>query len=120
MLIWRRPPLPSGSFEEEETGLTLTWRPDMDVFEVRDEYLLSLSLPGVRAEDVEVTVTGRTLLVSGERRLAVQDGAVAHLIESSAGRFKRPVRLPPNADTERISSELVDGQLNIHVPKRRA
>jgi HSP20 family protein len=119
MLIWRRSPLSSGSFEEEQTGLELTWRPEMDVFELRDEYLLSLSLPGVRAEDVEVTVTGGTLLISGERRLAVQDGAVAHLIESSAGRFKRPVRLPPNADIERISSELVDGQLKIHVPKRR-
>jgi HSP20 family protein len=120
MLIWRRSLLPSGSFEEEQSGLELTWRPEMDVFELRDEYLLNVCLPGVRPEDVEVTVSGLTLSVSGERRLAIPDGAIAHLIESSAGRFARPVRLPPKADIERISSELVDGQLKVHVPKRRA
>ncbi len=117
MLIWRRSILPRGAFEEQSTGLELTWRPDLDVFELTDEYLLCLSLPGVRADDVDVTSMGRTLVVSGERSQAIPDGAVVHLIESSKGRFARQIRLPADADVDRIRVEIGDGELKVHVPK---
>lgn len=117
MLIWRRSLLASGTFEEEQTGLEVTWRPDMDVFELPDEYLLSLSLPGVAARDVDVTLNGSTMVVSGERKLPVPAGAVAHLIESSPGRFERRVRLPANADVGNLRMQMSDGQLRLRVPK---
>lgn len=117
MLVWRRSLLPSGSFEEEHTGLEVSWRPEMDVFELPDQFLLSLSLPGVRTEDVDVTVVGHRLVVSGERTLAIPDGAVTHLIESNTGRFERRVRLPANADVARMAIEMSDGVLWVHVPK---
>src|SRR2546427_54485 len=56
MLIWRRPPLLSGLFEDTDSDLDLDWRPDLDVFELADEFLLSVSLPGVHARDVEIIV----------------------------------------------------------------
>jgi HSP20 family protein len=117
MLIWRRSILPRGAFEEQPAGLELAWRPDLDVFELTDEYLLCLSLPGVRAEEVDVTAMGRTLVVSGERSLAIPHGAVAHLIESSKGRFARQIRLPRDADVDRIHVEMGDGELKVQVPK---
>lgn len=117
MLIWRRSPLLSASFEEEQSGLEVDWRPDLDVFELPHEYLLSISLPGVRAEDVDVTVLDRTMTVSGERKAGIPDQAVAHLIESPRGRFVRRVRLPANSDISGIRMQMADGQLLVQVPK---
>lgn len=117
MLIWGRSPLLSASFEEEQSGLEVDWRPDLDVFELPDEYLLSISLPGVRADDVDVTVLDRTMTVSGERKAGIPDQAVAHLIESPRGRFVRRVRLPANSDISGIRMQMADGQLLVQVPK---
>jgi HSP20 family protein len=117
MLIWRMPPLPTGSFEEPDSGLELDWRPDMDVFELPQEFLLSLSLPGVRPKDVDVTVVGRTMSISGVRHATVPDGAVPHLIESPRGRFQRRVRLPAEARLSGIRTQMAAGQLLVRVPK---
>ena len=117
MLILHEPKLPTGSFEDEQTGLELAWRPEMDVFELPHEYLLSLSLPGVRPGNVEATAAGKSLFVSGERMPAIPDGAVAHLIESRAGRFERRVRLPADADLAGLRTEMADGQLLVRIPK---
>jgi HSP20 family protein len=117
LLILHRSPLPIGPFEEERTGLELTWRPDMDVFELPAEFLLRVALPGVRPDDVAATVAGKTLVISGERRLAFPEGAIAHLIELTGGRFERRVRLPDSADASGIRMEMADGQLLVRVPK---
>ena len=117
MLIWRRLVSQSGSFEEEQTGLEVVWRPDMDVFELSDEFVLTLSLPGTTVEDVDVTLVGDSMIVSGERRFVIPEGAVAHLIECSRGRFERRVRLPTRAGGGGIRIEMADGQLTVRVPK---
>jgi HSP20 family protein len=117
MLIWRRPPLLTGSFEDDRVGLDVGWRPDLDVFELPTEFLLFLSLPGVRPEDVDVTVSGRTMTVSGSRQPPIPENAVAHLIESTRGRFERRVRLPASSDISRIRTEMADGQLLVRLPK---
>jgi HSP20 family protein len=117
MLIWRRAPLLGGLFEDPDSGLELDWRPDLDVYELADEFLLCLSLPGVRARDVEMTVTGRTMTISGVRDGAAPRGAVPHLIETSRGRFQRRIRLPAEARLSGIRTVMADGQLLVHVPK---
>jgi HSP20 family protein len=118
MLIWRRSQLPRGSFEEEHAGLEVAWEPEMDVFELPDEFLLMLCLPGVRAEDLEMALVGRTLVVSGERKLRIPEVAVAHLIESNTGRFERRIRLPANVDAGSLRTEMVDGQLHVSLRKQ--
>jgi HSP20 family protein len=117
MLIWRRPPLLGGLFDDPDSGLELDWRPDLDVYELADEFLLCLSLPGVRARDVDVTVTGRTMTISGVREGAVPRNAVPHLIESSRGRFRRRIQLPAEVRLSGIRTEMAEGQLLVHVPK---
>jgi HSP20 family protein len=117
MLIWRRPPLLSGLFDDNDSDLDLDWRPDLDVFELADEFLLSVSLPGVHARDVEVTVVGRTMSISGVRHGAAPAGAIPHLIESSRGRFGRRVRLPAEARLSGIRTQMAQGQLVVRVPK---
>ena len=118
MLIWRRSLLLGGSFEHErQQGFEFAWQPDMDVFELPEEFVLSLSLPGVRPEDVDVTVASRSLLITGERRFAVSPGAIAHQIESPRGRFHRRVRLPADAEVTAISSQMSDGELVLRIAK---
>jgi HSP20 family protein len=117
MLIWRARLIPGSAFHEEETDLATDWLPDLDVFELPREFLFILSLPGVRPEDVEVGVAGRTLVVVGSRPPAVAEGAVAHLIESGRGRFQRRLRLPVNADAAAVRREMAHGQLLLRVPK---
>ncbi len=116
-LIWRRSILASGSFGHEETGLEVTWRPEMDVFELPGEYYLWLSLPGIGPEDVEVTLTGKTLTVSGHRTIPVPEGAIAHLIESRVGRFERKIRVPADADVQDVRTEVVHGRLLVKLRK---
>jgi len=117
MLIWGRSPLLSAYFEEERSGPEVDWRPDVDVFELAQEFVFSLSLPGVHSGDVDVTVLGGTMTVSGERHAGLPEHAVAHLIESPRGRFMRRLRLPANSEVSGIRLQMADGQLLIHVPK---
>jgi HSP20 family protein len=115
VLIWHRLPLRSGLFDEEPHAVQVHWQPDLDIFELPDRFLLAFALPGVGAADVEVTVLGRTLVVSGERRLDIPRGALAHRIESSRGRFERSVRLPAGSDLSGIRTEIAEGQLLISI-----
>ena len=117
MLIWGRSPLLSAYFEEERSGPEVDWRPDLDVFELPQEFVFSLSLPGVDSGDVDVSVRGGTMTVSGQRKVGVPEHAVAHVIESPRGRFMRRLRLPANSEVSGIRLQMADGQLLIHVPK---
>jgi len=117
MLIWGRSPLLSAYFEEERSGPEVDWRPDLDVFELPQEFVFSMSLPGVDSGDVDVSVLGGTMTVSGQRKVGVPEHAVAHVIESPRGRFMRRLRLPANSEVSGIRLQMADGQLLIHVPK---
>lgn len=117
MVIWWRPPVRAGSFEEDRTGPEPAWRPELDIYESSADYLLVFDLPGVRREDLDVTVSGRTLTVAGVRRLALPAGTVAHLVEGPRGAFERRVRLPATADPARLRTELRDGQLSVLIGK---
>jgi HSP20 family protein len=118
MVIWWRPPVQAASFEEERTGPEIGWRPDLAIYESDREYLLVFDLPGVRPEDLEVTLADRTLSVSGVRRPPLASGMVAHLLEGPRGLFGRRIRLPATADARGMRNELREGQLMLAIPKR--
>lgn len=117
MLVWRRSVLHRGIFEDEPSGLELDWRPDLDVFETPDAFVLCFSLAGVAHDEVDVRAAGRTLLVSGVRSHHAPPNAVARQLESSSGRFARSVRLPAEAAMDRIEVRMDNGMLEVRVPK---
>ncbi|MBO0687000.1 MAG: Hsp20/alpha crystallin family protein [Candidatus Dormibacteraeota bacterium] len=119
MVIWWRPPVHAGSFDELPTGPEVAWRPDLDIYESAGEYALVFDVPGVQPEDLEVTLDGLTLSVAGVRR-GLPGGLVAHLLESPRGSFGRLIRLPGTAEVTGLRTELRDGQLIVTVPKRAA
>src|SRR3954469_17796095 len=100
------------------TGMT-DFVPNFEVKETKDEYVIKADLPGVKESDVEISVTGNVIQVSGvreqERR---EEGERFYAMERSYGQFTRAFSLPEGADAERVSAELKDGVLAVHIPKK--
>jgi HSP20 family protein len=93
--------------------------PSFEVKETRDEYLIKADLPGVEEKDVEISVTGNVIQVSGRREQEKkEEGERFHAMERSYGQFTRAFSLPEGADAERVSAELKDGVLAVHIPKK--
>jgi HSP20 family protein len=93
-----------------------SWSPAVDVLETTDAFLLDAEVPGVAAEDVELTVEGRRLQLAGRRRPLPADRAFARM-ERSYGPFRRSFELPQAVDADRISATLEHGVLRVKLPK---
>ncbi|BAS28350.1 Hsp20/alpha crystallin family protein [Limnochorda pilosa] len=94
------------------------WRPDADVVERDDAYVIRLDLPGIRREDLNVEVQEDRVIISGERRGEVREERDQFVrSERYAGRFRRILPLPGDADAENVRALLRNGVLEVTVPK---
>ena len=94
------------------------WMPAMDVYETDEKVVVAVELPGIKAEDVEVSVEDSTLTVSGKREFASEVTEESyHRIERRYGSFSRAVSLPPQVDTAKVEARFEDGILIVEVPK---
>jgi len=95
------------------------WAPPVDVTENDREIAMSIEIPGVKAEDVEVTADNGMLTVRGHKLAERKegDGTEYHLVERSYGSFTRSFRLPKGVDDSAITANFADGVLDVHVPK---
>ena len=95
-----------------------TWVPALDVRESQDRFDVTVDLPGLDPDDVNVTFEDGMLSISGKREFSAEDrGETWHRIERSFGTFARSMRLPQTADTERIEATFDKGVLTVSVPK---
>jgi HSP20 family protein len=95
-----------------------TWVPALDVRESQDRFDVTVDLPGLEPDDVNVTFEDGMLSISGKREFSAEDrGDTWHRIERSFGTFARSMRLPQTADTERIEATFDKGVLTVSVPK---
>ena len=93
--------------------------PRFDVKETPDAYVLKADLPGVPEEEVEISVVGNRLTISGQREMEERrEGENFVASERSYGAFTRTFLLPDGAEGARIEASLNDGVLTITVPKR--
>jgi HSP20 family protein len=101
------------------TTPTAALAPPVDVREDNHEIALSVELPGVKPEDVEVTSDNGMLTVRGHKTAERKegDGTEYHLVERSYGSFTRSFRLPKGVDDSKITANFANGVLNVHVPK---
>jgi len=120
MIVWTiRPTGPAGDISDETLpGLDADWQPPLDIYETADEFFLVLCVPGVGAEDLDLTVLGTSITISGRRVTPIPPRVRAVYLESPRGRFLRRLRLPTTCDTEAIGTQLANGQLVVRVPKR--
>lgn len=92
--------------------------PALDVEEDENAFTLHVELPGVSAEDVDVSLEESVLTISGERRFYDErSGEGFRRIERHFGRFHRAVRLPDRVDADGVEASYRDGMLTIRVPK---
>jgi HSP20 family protein len=103
----------------DDSGSTAgAWVPPMDVYETQDRFVVSLELPGIDPESVDVSVEDSTLTVRGDRSFSSEvNEENFHRVERRYGQFSRSLTLPNTADAERIEASFDKGVLTIEVPK---
>ena len=95
-----------------------TWAPPVEIAERKDAYLVSVELPGVSADEVDITFGDGLLTIQGERH-APRDaaGERVHRSERYYGAFRRSITLPSHVQAGKIEATAQDGVLLIVVPK---
>jgi HSP20 family protein len=95
--------------------------PLVNVTESSDNYYVRAELPGVNSSDIDISVTGSSLSISGERKIPPEDEkANYHRREREAGRFSRMINLPGQIDTSKVEARCADGVLSVVLPKSEA
>jgi HSP20 family protein len=105
---------------QEEVSGTGAWMPPVDIFETPDrEIVLKAELPGLRREDIDLTVENNTLTIRAERRAddGVRDGQY-HRRERLCGTCSRSFTLPNTVDASSVKAEYRDGVLTVRLPLR--
>jgi HSP20 family protein len=93
--------------------------PSVDVRETGDAFQFKVDLPGVKDQDVDISVTGNRLTISGHREEEKRDERDRyHSYECSYGSFSRAFTLPDGTDPDNVRAEMNGGVLNVTVPKR--
>ena len=97
------------------------WVPPMDVVERDGEIRCSLELPGLKVEDVNITVENGVLTISGERQYErEEDQGGSQFVERRYGRFERSFTLPEYVDADHITADYDNGVLTVVLPKTAA
>ncbi|HNQ73802.1 MAG TPA: Hsp20/alpha crystallin family protein [Verrucomicrobiota bacterium] len=111
-------------FDSPFPGLTRTsdllagWTPALDVYEDKDSYTVKAELPGMKKEDIEVSLHEGLLSISGERKSeAKKEDAEVYRSERFVGRFQRTVTLPAPVTADKVKAAYKDGILTITLPK---
>lgn len=94
-----------------------TFVPELNVYETEKEFEITLALPGMRKEDINISFENNTITISGERELKEEEGTKYHRIESRFGKFERSLPLPNVIDEENIDATYENGVLTVTVPK---
>src|SRR5215208_5559520 len=94
------------------------WAPALDISERKDAYLVTVELPGVEADDLEITMEDGLLTIQGERHFAHDSSEQQfHRVERRYGAFRRSITLPAHVMAEGIQASVDNGVLQILVPK---
>ena len=105
--IWHRLPT-----EEKE------WAPAIEVLEKEDRFVVKAELPGIKEDEIEISVNDGTLTLKGEKKTEHEVREEHYRwTERSYGSFHRTISLPSNVDTEKIGATYQDGVLEIDLPK---
>jgi len=92
--------------------------PAIDMYQTDDEVIVQATLPGLKADDVQISITGETLNMKGELKEKTENREKAyHLREQRYGSFERTLSLPTEVIAEKAQAEFKDGILTVSLPK---
>jgi HSP20 family protein len=116
--IFGRPTLPSLWWRLPEE---MSWVPALDVFEKENKLVVKAEIPGMKEEDIDVSVVDNTLTIKGERNAETEvKDEDYYRCERSYGSFFRSVPLPSAVDASKIEANYEDGVLEVTLPKTAA
>ena len=89
---------------------TTAWAPALDISERKDAYLVTVELPGVEADDLDITLEDGLLTIQGERQFTSESSEEQfHRIERRYGAFRRSITLPAQVQAEQIEASFDNG-----------
>ncbi len=92
-------------------------QPTVNLWEDGDTLMVEIELPGLKPEQIEMSVSGGELSIKAQRPEDQAEGVVYHRRERSQGCSQRVLRLPADVDSSRVGANLSDGVLVISLPK---
>jgi HSP20 family protein len=108
------PMLPPFPYENAGTE----WFPMLDLTETPEEFVVRLEVPGVHKENLDITLTGTLLTITGRRELMAETSGETYLRrEREIGKFVRTIRLPAPVVEKEVKAAYQDGVLVIHLAK---
>ena len=93
------------------------WSPAMDLYQNSDNVVARVELPGMRNEDIEISLQEGMLTISGERKSETPENDKAERTERYVGKFRRSIALPTQVDPNKVTANYRDGILTITLPK---
>ena len=97
---------------------TTAWAPALDISERKDAYLVTVELPGLKPEDLDITMEDGLLTIQGERQFTAESSEQQfHRVERRYGAFRRAITLPSHVLADAIEATADNGVLQILLPK---
>jgi HSP20 family protein len=107
-----------GLHTQQASGRTSAWAPALDISERKDAYLVTVELPGLKSEDLDITLEDGLLTIQGERQFTAESSEQQyHRVERRYGSFRRSITLPSQVQADAIEASFENGVLEVVVPK---
>ncbi len=95
-----------------------TWLPAVDIYENDDAFVATADLPGLKKDDIDVSIEDNVLTVSGERKFEhSEEKGTFRRVERSYGTFRRSFTLPRGVEPAKVEARFEDGVLTLSLPK---
>jgi len=95
--------------------------PAVNTWADKDKMIVTAELPGIVEKDLDISIEGNTLTISGERKaMELPEAAVYHRQERGCGKFTRVITLPYQIDSDKVSAEMKSGILEINLERAEA
>jgi len=105
-------------FDQSGSGAFNSWAPALDVYEDKSNLVVRAELPGLKKEEIEVSLRDNAITISGERRQEKKsEESETSRQERYYGRFTRSLVLPKQVDAAKVAAKYVDGVLTVTLPK---
>ena len=105
-----------GRYPQDQSAVS--WAPPLDIEETKESLVVRAEVPGMKKEDIKVSLSGDTLSICGERHHEAEDkGRTFHRIERAYGRFARTLVLPSDVDAGKVKASYRNGILELVMPK---
>jgi len=105
--------------EKDEDFSRGAWMPRVNINETKNEFVVTADLPGIKKEDIAISLENNMLSITGERKFEVDEKKDNyHRVEKQYGKFSRAFRLPNTVDEKGIEAEYKDGELIITLKKK--